>query len=346
MKTVPKKENFFVYQFLDVNQKTLYVGKTKNLTGRIRSTHFTDSGHLPDECYNETEIVIYSRCLSESDMTIQERYLINTLSPKYNDRLNRSDAFSFTINCFDWKYLPFIRPEERPKKKLVKSGLLISRLPKVSVQTRALAVPSLAETGTLFASRDYPGDLYNLYTFGTEYEPLRGLWMNGELWLSALSICEFSFVSNSSDNASKIRIIQFIKKGFLTCDDVCIIEDKAFCRNDFRSSIWGKFNKKYPEAAGRNEGSNGILIRAQALEGFVGGLLERYARDERKRLDKGVTVKACYRSSAGDFPTKRCKTFEEYCEFMAGPNSLNTNLFSISYRISTVCDVLSCIESV
>ena len=228
MNTVSKKETFFVYKFLDANQETLYVGKTKNLTGRIRSTHFTNSGHLPDECYNETTIVVYSQCLSESDMTIQERYLINTLNPRYNDRLNRSDTFSFTINCFDWKYLPFIRPEERPKKRNIKSSPLTSCLRNVSVQTRPLVVPSLVEMGTLSATRDNPGDLYDLYSFGREFEPLRGLRMNDEFWLSALSICEFSFMSNSSDNSSKIRVIQFIKKGFLICDDVCIVEDKAF----------------------------------------------------------------------------------------------------------------------
>jgi predicted GIY-YIG superfamily endonuclease len=344
LKAVSKKENFFVYRFLDANQETLYVGKTKNLTGRIRSTHFTNSGHLPDDCYNETAIVVYSQCLSESDMTIQERYLINTLNPKYNDRLNRSDTFSFTINCFDWQYLPFIRPEERLKKRNIKSGPLTSCLPNVSVQTRPLAVPSLAETGTLFATRDNPGDLYNLYSFGMEFEPLRGLWMNDELWLSALSICEFSFVSCASENSSKIRVIQFIKKGFLTCDDVCIIEDKAFCRSDYRSSVFGKLMKKHPLEAGWRESSNGILIRAQALGGFVDGHLERRTRDEKKRLDKGVSVKAFYRSPSGEFPTKRCKTFEEYCDFMAGPNRTNANLFSVAYQIPTVCDALSCIE--
>lgn len=142
MKNALKKENFFVYRFLDADQATIYVGKTKNLTGRIRSTHFSSLGHLPDECYAETQIVVYSQCLSESDMTIQERYLINTLSPKYNDLMNRGDAFGFKINCFDWQYLPFIRPDERAKKPAAKntarSGLLVSSLPK----TTALRQPS------------------------------------------------------------------------------------------------------------------------------------------------------------------------------------------------------------
>jgi len=342
LKTVSKKENFFVYRFLDLNQETLYVGKTKNLTGRIRSTHFTKLGHLPDECYNETEIVVYSECLSESDMSIQERYLINMLKPKYNDKLNRSDTFSFTINCFDWKYLPFVRPEERPKKNN-RSGLLTSCLADISIQTRSLSVPSLVAIGTLSATRDNPGNLHNLYAFGVESEPLRGLRMNGELWLSALSICEFSFVSPASDNSSKLRAIQFIQREFLTCGDVCLIENKAFCRSDYESSVFGRLEKKWPSEEGLSNNSNGILIRAQALKGFVSGLLEKHTRDVKKRLDKGVSVKTFYRSPSGDFPKKRCKTFEEYCDFMMGPNRSNPNLFSVSYHIQTVCEALSCI---
>lgn len=343
MKTKSKDGKFFVYRFLNENQETLYVGKTKNLTGRIRSTHFTNSGHLPDECYNETAIVVYSQCLSESDMTIQERYLINTLNPKYNDKLNRSDAFGFTINCFDWIYLPFIRPEERPKEKKIKSGLLTSCLPNSIVETKPLAVPSLADVGTLRASRDNPGDLYDLYSFSPGSESLRGLRMNDQIWLSALSICEFSFVSSAMDNSSKIRVIQFIKKELITCNDVCIIKDGAFCRNDYRSSFWGKHIQKHPELENGSESSNGILIRAQALMGFFNGLFERYTRDKKRCLDKGVAVKASYLSPTGNFPTKRCKTFDEYCEFMAGPNMTNKNLFTVAYRISAVCDALSCI---
>lgn len=337
-----RKENFFVYRFLDENQETLYVGKTKNLTGRIRSTHFSKLGHLPDECYSETKIVVYSECLSESDMAIQERYLINTLNPKYNDKMNRSDTFSFTINCFDWKYLPFVRPEEKVKKN-PEPEPFASCLPAVSVQTKPLVVPSLGAAGTLSMTRDYPGDLYNLYSFGAEFEPLRGLWMNGELWLSALSICEFSFVSMANDQSSKMRVVQFIKKQFLSCDDVCIVENKAFCRSDYRSSVFGKLRKAYPSEERMDEESSGVLIRTQALEGFVSGLLENYTRDKKKRLDQGISVKAFYRSTSGDFPTKRCKTFDEYCNFMAGPNRTNPNLFSVAYRISKVCDALKCI---
>lgn len=348
LKTV-KKENFFVYRFLDANQATLYVGKTKNLTGRIRSTHFSNLGHLPDECYNETAIVVYSPCLSESDMTIQERYLINTLGPKYNEKLNRGDAFGFTINCFDWQYLPFIRPNERRKKTSAKntisSGLLTPCVPEVSVQIRPLVVPSLAEAGTLTAVRDYPGDLYNLYSLGVSFEPLRGLWMNGELWLSALSICEFSFESMSNDSSGKIRAIQFIKNGFLTCDDVCIVEDIAFRRSDFRCSSWGKHARKYQLEDYTESASHGMLIRAQALESFVRGLLERQTRNEKRRFDKGVTVKAICWSPTGDFPTKRCISLEEYCDFMAGPNRTNANVFSVAYRIRDVYNALLQITS-
>lgn len=341
MKALAKREKFFVYMFVNVEGETLYVGKTKNLTGRIRSTHFTNSGHLPDECYDETEKVVYSECLSESDMTVQERYLINTLAPKYNDRLNRKDTFSFRIDCFDWKYLPIIRPEERPKKSQATSGLLTFRLPDVAVGIKSLAVPSLAEAGTLPATRDDPGNLYHLYSLGAALEPLRGLRMNGELWLSALSICEFSFISFATDNSSKIRIIQMIKKGFLTCDDICIVENKGFRRNDYLSSRFGKAEQNFRPESGEGRTSAGILIRAKALAGFVRGLLERETRDARKRLDKGASIRALYRGRAGDFPERRCKTYQEYCDFMAGPDRNNTNIFAVASWIGLVQITLS-----
>ncbi len=337
-----------MYKFLDENQEPLYVGKTRNLTGRIRSTHFAGLGHLPDECYDETAIVVYSQCLSESDMAIQERYLINTLKPKYNDKLNNGDAFGFTINCFDWKYLPFVRPQEKARKpspnKSNAIGLLTFELPMASVQVSQLVVPSLKEIGTFSAIRDFPGELHNLYWLGTDCEPLRGLWMNDQLWLSALSIVEFCNESCSNDHSSKIRAIQLVKRGYISCEDVTIVHDAAFCRSDFRVSFWGKHALKHRHHGDTEVHSSGLLIRAHALEGFVKGLLDRHIRNEKKRFEKGVVIKATYRSATGDYPTKRCTTIEEYCDFMAGPNRTNANVYSAAFRIRAVGDELRIIQ--
>lgn len=95
----------YIYQFLDANEQVIYVGITCNLKGRLRAQHFTSNGHLPKECYEETEFVIYSECISIDDAKIRERYLINVLAPKFNEKMNNGSRFSFMIDDFNWKYL-------------------------------------------------------------------------------------------------------------------------------------------------------------------------------------------------------------------------------------------------
>lgn len=98
-------KRFYVYKFLNNNNEVIYVGITGCLKGRIRSQHFTSHGHLPNECYEETEVVVYSECITSDDVKIKERYLINRLSPKYNVKMNNGSQFGFEIDDFNWKYI-------------------------------------------------------------------------------------------------------------------------------------------------------------------------------------------------------------------------------------------------
>jgi predicted GIY-YIG superfamily endonuclease len=67
-----------IYQFLNKNEEVIYVGITQDIKTRIRSQHFTAGGHLPKDCYEEAEMVLYSECLSHDDARIKERYLMHT----------------------------------------------------------------------------------------------------------------------------------------------------------------------------------------------------------------------------------------------------------------------------
>ncbi len=107
---------FCVYKFLDENNEVLYVGRTGNITGRIRSQHFSYNGHLPDKCYQQTTLVLYSKCLNEDDVKIKERYLVNKLKPKFNDHMNNGSDFNFIIDDFVWKYIPFDRNSAKEKR--------------------------------------------------------------------------------------------------------------------------------------------------------------------------------------------------------------------------------------
>ena len=96
---------FFIYMFLDEEEKPLYIGQSINLINRIEKQHFlSEYGNLSEECILKTKQVLYHECISADDMKVKERYLINTLSPEFNISLNNKSRFSFSIEI-DWKYL-------------------------------------------------------------------------------------------------------------------------------------------------------------------------------------------------------------------------------------------------
>lgn len=93
----------FVYMFLNEREDPLYIGISTNLTTRIETQHFKSLyGNLSFECIEETHSILYHTATSGDDMKIKERYLINTLNPKYNNKMNNENKFSFTIDI-DWK---------------------------------------------------------------------------------------------------------------------------------------------------------------------------------------------------------------------------------------------------
>lgn len=110
---------YYVYKFLDKDQKDIYIGMTCDIKKRINQQHFTSNGHLDNACYGETEYVVYSKCRSYDDASIKERYLINKNNPKYNRVHNNKSEFSFIIDDFEWIYIAF--DKEKLNKSITKS---------------------------------------------------------------------------------------------------------------------------------------------------------------------------------------------------------------------------------
>lgn len=98
---------YYIYKFLDENQKEIYIGITNNIKRRVSQQHFTSNGHLNKLCYEETRYIVYSKCLNKDDAKIKERYLINELEPKYDKIHNNKQKFNFIIDDFNWRYIPF-----------------------------------------------------------------------------------------------------------------------------------------------------------------------------------------------------------------------------------------------
>lgn len=73
---------------------------------RIEQQHFLSEGkNLLKDNLNSVHIILFHECISEQDMKIRERYLINILNPRFNIQLKKQNIFSFEI-IFEWKYLP------------------------------------------------------------------------------------------------------------------------------------------------------------------------------------------------------------------------------------------------
>lgn len=89
------KNKFYVYKFLDKDNKIIYVGKTKNLNQRIHR-HFSKDGHLSKECYENVYEIEYCEFNTNTDMTMFEVYMINKYRPIYNIDLKYNDNMD---NC-------------------------------------------------------------------------------------------------------------------------------------------------------------------------------------------------------------------------------------------------------
>jgi excinuclease UvrABC nuclease subunit len=107
-----KKENqcksYHVYMFLDKNDEVLYVGQTTNIIKRLQ-THFNMfDGHLPFECYEQIEKVLYCEVDSEYKMKLYESYYIIKHKTKYNKVLyNIKEAFT-NLPELNWEQINIV----------------------------------------------------------------------------------------------------------------------------------------------------------------------------------------------------------------------------------------------
>lgn len=124
-------KGYYLYRFLDENSKVLYVGKTNNLSSRIKS-HFSANGHLPIECLRLTARVEYLKLYSEFDMAVKEICYISGLRPPYNKRniYDIGDGISI-VNCNTDQWQTFdvsdieISDREKSKPELIQSDTLL-----------------------------------------------------------------------------------------------------------------------------------------------------------------------------------------------------------------------------
>lgn len=97
----------YIYRFINSHNTVIYIGRTNNLIRRLRNEHFTDRGHLPVECYNETVRVEFAPVKSQNEAKLYELYYIEQYHPKYNQSDIGGGSFSFELNELSWKAFDF-----------------------------------------------------------------------------------------------------------------------------------------------------------------------------------------------------------------------------------------------
>jgi predicted GIY-YIG superfamily endonuclease len=95
------RSKYNIYKFLNKEGEIIYIGQTSNYKNRL-NTHLSKNGHLPKGCYDELEQVLIAPCNNRDEMLIYERYLINLLEPKYNNKLNNNNNFRFKLPELNW----------------------------------------------------------------------------------------------------------------------------------------------------------------------------------------------------------------------------------------------------
>ena len=99
----------YVYRFLDMNNQVLYVGKTVNLSNRMKN-HFSKRSHLAHtDLYSKVQRIEYITCKNEFQSLQNELYYINYYKPKYNSaskikQLIKADP-SIESNWKVWKVI-------------------------------------------------------------------------------------------------------------------------------------------------------------------------------------------------------------------------------------------------
>lgn len=88
-----------IYIIFGSNDNVLYVGKAKELRGRVKG-HFAGKTSLKDMAHNFYEVSGFF-CDDETERDIYETYIINILKPK----LNVEKAYTYNTSRFDNVFL-------------------------------------------------------------------------------------------------------------------------------------------------------------------------------------------------------------------------------------------------
>lgn len=107
----------YVYKMIDMSNQVLYVGKTVNITRRMKQ-HFSNKSHLYGRgLYENIQRIEYITCKNEYESLQTELYYINFYKPKFNKESKIADFVAIDNNINKnwkvWKVLKSIPLEQQ-----------------------------------------------------------------------------------------------------------------------------------------------------------------------------------------------------------------------------------------
>ncbi|MCC2252747.1 GIY-YIG nuclease family protein [Virgibacillus sp. AGTR] len=113
----------YLYRFINQHSKIIYIGRTNNVIRRLRNEHFTNRGHLPEACYNETVTIEVATTTSLNEAKMYELYYIEKYHPKYNQSDIGGGTFSFELKDLTWETFNFHTDKNNKTKQEILSFL-------------------------------------------------------------------------------------------------------------------------------------------------------------------------------------------------------------------------------
>ncbi len=245
--------------------------------------------------------------------------------------MNRGHSFNFIIDDFEWRYIAFQRPSDTKQPLNMAAPIMSKELQSIQLRFSEMMAPSLPAGHCFWSTNEDPGQVIDVFAFVPE-NPLQGVALNGELWLTAKSVCQFAYTAIES--ATKIRAIQFVQRGFINAQDICVVANRRFIqREDLGQRVINALT-------GLNCTRQTLLLRSSCLGGFIEGLFDRETGDVRKKIESGARVKI--RPLYGENPDqlKYYPTFDYYLERRMGDGKNRLCIETIHHRLKMICDSL------
>ncbi|WP_026887709.1 GIY-YIG nuclease family protein [Clostridium beijerinckii] len=161
---------WYLYRFLNIKNNIIYIGKTGNIAQRL-AYHFGTRGHLPIECYNETNKIEILELNTKTEMNIKELYYISKYKCKYNICDNNEVVYIKGLEDNDiWKEYNIKKEESESKDEKIKKLLIENKELRIKLKEQHKKnIEELKKAYAIF------NEYYVLKEVIEEYEKVTGL---------------------------------------------------------------------------------------------------------------------------------------------------------------------------